>query len=124
MPPIDLAHVRQSMLALLAPCSEEHQLRGALKIARAGSAVDLWLLRIDLYQYLAQDIGQSEAAAKVAGLQPLFGSAVPDTAAVRKNPDNSLHGRHQQQLPFSGPIQPLDESASLPGLRDVDRRGA
>jgi len=39
--PPDLAAIRQSMLLLLAPCSEEHRVRGAEKIASAGSAVDL-----------------------------------------------------------------------------------
>lgn len=55
----------------------------------------LWLLRADLFHYLAQDMGESEAVRRVDGLLPLFANVVPGAAARAKISDN---GRHERNL--------------------------
>ncbi|RYG07154.1 MAG: hypothetical protein EON92_18900 [Burkholderiales bacterium] len=67
------------------PCTADHRMRAGAKILRAPSAVELWLLRSDLYLYLAQDVGQSEAGRRVAVLLPLFKGWLPP-AALRGQP--------------------------------------
>jgi hypothetical protein len=89
LPQLDV--IRQAMRMAVAPCSDEHRARAAGQIARAESAVELWLLRSSLYQYLAQDLGQAEAQRRTADLLPLFGGAVPGVAARRQSADNQAH---------------------------------
>ena len=91
--PPDPEAIRQAMRMAVAPCSNEHRARATGQIARADSVVELWLLRSSLYQYLAQDLGQSAAAQRVADLLPLFKDAVPGSAARRQIADNGLHGQ-------------------------------
>ena len=76
------------MLLTLARCSEVHRRRGAARIGLAGSVIELWLMRADIFQYLAQDLGQREAAQQITALEPLFAGLVPGIAARRINPDN------------------------------------
>ena len=70
--PLYLEGIKEEMRQAIASCSGEHRARALGNIARAGSLMDLWLLRPDVYQYLAQDIGQAEAARRVAMFMPLF----------------------------------------------------
>ncbi|MGE0332165.1 MAG: hypothetical protein AB7P37_15925 [Ramlibacter sp.] len=90
-PAPNLDDIRQAMRMAVAPCSDEHRARATGQIARAASAVELWLLRSSLYQYLAQDLGQAEAQRRTADLLPLFGQAVPGVAARRQIADNRSH---------------------------------
>lgn len=90
-PPANLDDIRQAMRMAVAPCSDEHRARATGQIARAATAVELWLLRSSLYQYLAQDLGQAEAQRRTADLLPLFGQAVPGVAQRRQNADNRPH---------------------------------
>lgn len=91
VPPPNLDDIRQAMRMAVAPCSDEHRARATGQIARAASAVELWLLRSSLYQYLAQDLGQAEAQRRTADLLPLFGQAVPGVAPRRQIADNRSH---------------------------------
>ena len=70
--PVELDSIRCQMVRVVRGCSDHHRARAADKVMAAASATELWLLRCDLYQYLAHDLGQSEAARRVQGLQPLF----------------------------------------------------
>lgn len=92
-PTVDLEAIRQAMRLATGPCSHEHRARAAGQIARAGTVVELWLLRSTLYQYIAQDLGQAAAASRVEGLLPLFGHAVPVAGTVRRNADNAANGQ-------------------------------
>ncbi|MGE0498580.1 MAG: hypothetical protein AB7I35_09300 [Ramlibacter sp.] len=92
-PAVDLEAIRQAMRMATGPCSHEHRARACGQIARAGSLIELWLLRSTLYQYLAQDLGEAAAVSRVEGLLPLFGHAVPGAAARRESPDNAGHGQ-------------------------------
>lgn len=87
----DLDTIRQAMLLAVAPCSEVHRLRAADQIRHAESVIELWLLRADIFQYIAQDLGQMAAAQQITGLIPLFRDLVPTatartTQAVRRPP--------------------------------------
>lgn len=59
MPQPNLDDIRQAMRMAVAPCSDEHRARASPgQIARAASAVELWLLRSSLYQSLARTWGR------------------------------------------------------------------
>lgn len=74
----DLGAIRTAMTLAMGPCSESHRLRAALRIELANSALDLWLLRPDIFQYLAQDLGQKAAAQEIVRLAPLFKGLMPE----------------------------------------------
>ena len=78
----DLELIRNAMLQAVMPCSELHRLRATDQIRHARSVIELWLMRADIFQYLAQDIGQMAAAQQIGELMPLFKDLVP-AAAVR-----------------------------------------
>ncbi len=90
----DLRPIRSAMTLAMAPCTESHRLRAALRIELANSAVELWLIRADVFQYLAQDLGQKAAAQEITRLDPLFKGLVPELAACPGSPDNRAHERH------------------------------
>ncbi|MES2189621.1 MAG: hypothetical protein V4454_05820 [Pseudomonadota bacterium] len=86
--PPDLDNIRSAMLGAVALCSEASRLRMEDQIRHATSAVDLWLIRADIFQCLAREVGQKHAALQVAELAPLFRDALPGVAAGGKSPDN------------------------------------
>ncbi|MDO9357751.1 MAG: hypothetical protein Q7T70_02000 [Polaromonas sp.] len=86
-----LQALREAMLMALEPCSERHRLRAGVQIARATSAMELWLMRADVFQYLAKDLGQTAAAQRIAGLTPLFHGLAPGVAAPPQTADNRRH---------------------------------
>ena len=86
--PPDLDNIRSVMLLAVASCSEASRLRIEDQIKHASSAVELWLLRSDMFQCLARERGQMHAAERVAELSPLFRDALPGIASAGKSPDN------------------------------------
>ncbi len=90
----DLRAIRAAMTLAMGPCTERHRLRAAVRIELAASAVELWLLRADIFQYLAQDLGQKVAAQEIARLDPLFKGLVPGVATADESADNRAHERH------------------------------
>lgn len=95
VPVVEMDTIRSAMFLMVSPCSEAHQARAHCQIDKAASVMALWLLRADLFHYLAQDMGESEAVRRVDGLLPLFANVVPGAAACGKIPDN---GRHERNL--------------------------
>lgn len=91
----ELEAIRLAMSLTVATCSEAHRLRALYQMEQARSVMALWLLRADLFHYLAQDMGESEAMRRIDGLLPLFTNTVPGAAACGKIPDN---GRHEQRF--------------------------
>jgi hypothetical protein len=91
----DLETIRSAMFLMVSTCSEAHQSRALYQMGQARSVMALWLLRADLFHYLARDLGEAEAMRRVDGLLPLFASAVPGAAACGKISDNS---RHEQRF--------------------------
>lgn len=94
LPVRELDTIRSAMLLMVSSCSEAHQARAHYQIEHAASIMALWLLRADLFHYLAQDMGESEAVRRIDGLLPLFTNGVPGAAACGKIPDNGTHERN------------------------------
>jgi hypothetical protein len=92
----DIDAIRSAMHLAVAPCSPRHRAQALQQIARAGSVVELWLLRSSLYQYIAQDLGEAEAVQRVGDLLTLFKGAVPGTVHQPGKFDNRAHGQHLQ----------------------------
>ncbi|MES2399828.1 MAG: hypothetical protein V4573_07570 [Pseudomonadota bacterium] len=86
--PPDLGHIRSVMLGAVASCSEASRVRIEDQLKHATSAVELWLIRADIFQCLAREVGQKHAAQQVAELAPLFKDALPGVAAAGKSLDN------------------------------------
>jgi hypothetical protein len=80
--PVELDAIRCQMVRAVRGCTEHHRARAADQVMAAQTATDLWLLRGDLYQYLAQDLGQLEAGRRVDRLGALFEGHLP-AGAVR-----------------------------------------
>ncbi|MGZ5193822.1 MAG: hypothetical protein ACXWJM_00165 [Ramlibacter sp.] len=77
----EFASLRYEMTLAVQQCGDVHSHRAVEKIRRAASPMDLWLLRPEVYLYLAQDLGQCEANARLNALMPLFGRCVPEAPA-------------------------------------------
>ncbi len=86
--PPDLDNMRSIMLLAVASCSEASRLRIEDQLKHATSAVELWLIRADIFQCLAREVGQKRAALQVAELDPLFKDALPGIAGAGKSSDN------------------------------------
>ncbi|MES1976954.1 MAG: hypothetical protein V4451_02895 [Pseudomonadota bacterium] len=84
----DLDGIRSAMLLAVASCSEASRLRIEDLVKHSISAVELWLIRADIFQCLAREVGQKHAAGQVAALDPLFNAALPGIAVGGKSPDN------------------------------------
>ena len=83
--------IRYEMLLAVQPCSDTHRKRAADKIGRAGSPMDLWQLRPEIYLYLAQDLGQCQANVRINALSPWFKGWVPEAAGAGSK-QNSADG--------------------------------
>ncbi|WP_374665895.1 hypothetical protein [Ramlibacter sp.] len=71
-PAIELEEARQQAIASLADCrgSESERLRWRLR--QAASAQELWLLRAAIFQQVACQHCQSQAAERIRALEPAF----------------------------------------------------
>jgi hypothetical protein len=83
--PVPLDSIRCQMVRALRGCTEPHRARGTDKVMAAACVTELWLLRCDLFQFLAHDLGESEAQRRMAGLHALF------EGHVRLPPSPRLH---------------------------------
>jgi hypothetical protein len=79
---MDLSDLRQSMLALLADCSGVRCERARVRLQQAGSAQELWLARSEIFQLLASQHCQSQAAARINALLPAFEGWLPPRMLV------------------------------------------
>ena len=79
--PID--QIRESLLALLHDCSDMRTQRLIYKIKVAKTPADLWLLRSDLHQCIAQTHTQSEAAERINSLIEVFEGWLPAGQLLR-----------------------------------------
>ena len=73
----DLTRIRAAMLERVIDCELKTVRRIRMQLAGATSAMQLWLLRSELYQALSEQFGQAEAAARVDTLRPLFQGFLP-----------------------------------------------
>jgi hypothetical protein len=74
--------LRKQMAEVVVDCPEDVRTRMTRSIYRAGDAFDLWLLRSDLYQHVAQNQGQQEARRRINGLLAFFANWLPKKQLV------------------------------------------
>ena len=73
----DLTRIRSAMLERVIDCEIKTVRRIRMQLAGATTAVQLWLLRSELYQAVSEKFGQAEAKARVDSLCPLFRGFLP-----------------------------------------------
>ena len=87
----DLTRIRSAMLERVLDCELKTVRRIRVQLAGASSAVQLWLLRSEVYQAVSEQFGQAEAAARIESLQPLFKGFLPPSSCAR--PEGASAGR-------------------------------
>jgi hypothetical protein len=70
--PVPLDAIRCQMVRSVRGCSDPHRARAADKVMAATSALDLWMVRCDLYQFLSHDLGEMEANRRMETLRASF----------------------------------------------------
>jgi len=80
---VPIEQIRESLLALLHDCSDMRNQRLIYKIKVAKTPADLWLLRSDLHQCIAQTHTQSEAAERINSLIEVFEGWLPAGQLLR-----------------------------------------
>ncbi|MDO5623267.1 MAG: hypothetical protein Q4G71_01085 [Pseudomonadota bacterium] len=73
----ELAQIRTAMLEHMLDCDIKTVRRVRLQMESATTALQLWMLRSEVYQAVSEQFGQHEAAQRVARLGPLFRGLVP-----------------------------------------------
>ena len=80
---VPLEQVRESLLALLHDCRDMRSQRVIYRINMAKTPAELWLLRSDLHQCIAQAHSQSEAAERINSLIEVFEGWLPAGQLLR-----------------------------------------
>jgi DNA-binding FrmR family transcriptional regulator len=80
---VPIEQIRESLLALLHDCSDMRSQRLIYRIKVAKTPADLWLLRSDLHQCIAQAHNQSEAAERINSLIEVFEGWLPADQLLR-----------------------------------------
>ena len=75
--PAPLTEVRQRLEMTVQDCQGASAQRLTYKINSAETAIDLWLLRSDLYQCISQVHGQAEADRRINALLDIFSGWMP-----------------------------------------------
>jgi hypothetical protein len=73
----ELSELRQSVVVTLHGCSDQTAQRLAQRVRIARSSQDLWVLRSDLYQCIAQTHSQTEAVKRINSLIEAFEGWIP-----------------------------------------------
>jgi hypothetical protein len=76
---MDVAQIKQLMVNSLEDCNDTSAARMRYLIHTATRASDLWLVRSDLYQYLANTHSQTEAALRINKLCQCFVGWMPQS---------------------------------------------
>ena len=82
-PPAAVESVRQQILGLLEDCQGVDCERLRWRLHTAECAQDLWMLRGPLFQVIASQHCQSQAAERVNGLLPAFQELLPQRMLSR-----------------------------------------
>jgi hypothetical protein len=75
--------VRAQVLKVLDDCTGSEAERLRWRLHSAASAQDLWMLRGAIFQLVAHQHCQSEAASRIEALQPLFREVLPASLVSR-----------------------------------------
>ena len=73
----DMAHIRRVMGEQVLDCELRVARRVRAHLDGASSVMQLWLLRAEIYQAVADEFGQPEAMRRVERLAPLFDGLLP-----------------------------------------------
>lgn len=79
--PVD--QIKQHLRAQLSDCSDRAAQRVVYRISGALTADELWQIRSELHQCIAQLYSQAEAARRINSLLPAFEGWVPTRQLVR-----------------------------------------
>ncbi len=77
VPAVDVAELRRQALAALHDCSGHACDALRLRLQRARSAQDLWIARSEIFQLIAHQHCQTQAALRINGLLPAFEGWLP-----------------------------------------------
>lgn len=80
---VPVEQIQESLVALLHDCGDMRTQRLIYKIKVAKTPADLWLLRSDLHQCIAQTHSQSEAAERINSLIEVFEGWLPAGQLLR-----------------------------------------
>lgn len=80
---VPVEQIRESLLALLHDCRDMRTQRLIYKVNVAKTPAELWLLRSDLHQCIAQTHSQSEAAERINSLIEVFEGWLPAGQLLR-----------------------------------------
>ena len=80
---VSLEHIRNSLRQTLHDCTDVKAQRVLYKINTAKTAADLWLVRSDLHQCIAQMHSESIAAERINGLISGFQGWLPSKQLTR-----------------------------------------
>ena len=69
--------LRREMTLVVTDCPPEIRAKMLRGIVRANNGTDLWMLRSEIFQVVAQTHGQAEARRRINELLPLFDQWVP-----------------------------------------------
>jgi hypothetical protein len=83
MPATNVDELRRQALALVSDCRGTPCERVRERLQRARTAHDLWLARSEIFQLVASQHCQSQAAARINELLPAFEGWVPRDLLVR-----------------------------------------
>ena len=80
---LPIEQIRESLQTLLHDCKDMRSQRVLYKISMAQTPADLWLLRSDLHQCIAQTHSQTEAAERINTLIEVFEGWLPAGQLMR-----------------------------------------
>ena len=78
-----ISELRERSLQVLADCARPHDERIRFHLGKAVSAQQIWLMRSEIYQAVAQRHCEAEAARRVNDLLPMFEGWLPPGALTR-----------------------------------------
>ncbi|MCW5651517.1 MAG: hypothetical protein KIS62_17360 [Ramlibacter sp.] len=80
---LPLPEVRERLQQTLRDCASPDARRLHYRLQAAGSVKEFWMMRSDLYECIARDHSQAEAARRINALLPCFDGWLPSRLLVR-----------------------------------------
>lgn len=80
---IDLCDLQDEMRSLMVGCSGDDVQRLGFKITASRKVSELWMLRSDIYQVVARQHSQTEAAKRINGVLTFFEGWIPASQLSR-----------------------------------------
>ena len=80
---IDLKDLQDEMRGLMKGCTGDEVQRLGFKVTAASKVSELWMLRSDIYQVIARQHSQTEAAKRINGVLSFFEGWIPASQLTR-----------------------------------------